>query len=248
VKKIALPLAVVAALSSTLTACGSSSSSEKTLTVFAAASLKGTFTQLKAEFESSHPGVKVVLDFDGSATLVQQIQAGAPADVFASADTKNMAKLGATAESPTDFATNVLEIATPVGNPAHVARLADLSRSGLTLVVCAAPVPCGAATQQLAAANNLTLNPVSEEQSVTGVLAKVESGQADAGIVYVTDVRSAAGQVTGVEIPAARNVSTTYEIAALKGATESALAQDWVALVSGAAGQQVLRAAGFGKA
>lgn len=246
-KKLAASLTLLVAAGSTLTACGSSTSSTKTLTVFAAASLKGTFTQLKSTFEAAHPDVKVVLDFDGSSTLVQQIQAGAPADVFASADTRNMTKLGASAEAPADFATNVLEIATPPGNPAHVASLADLSRAGLTLVVCAAPVPCGAATQKLASANHLTLRPVSEEQSVTGVLAKVESGQADAGIVYVTDVRSADSQVTGVQIPAAENVSTTYQIAVLKGAAQSALAQDWVALVSGPTGQQVLRAAGFGK-
>lgn len=247
-KKLAASLALAAAAGTTVTACGSSSTTgDKTLTVFAAASLKAPFTQLKATFEAAHPGVTVALDFDGSSALASQIQAGAPADVFASADTKNMTKIGSSAVAPASFATNVLEIATPSGNPAKVQGLADLSRTGLKLVVCAVPVPCGSATQKLAKAEHLTLSPVSEEQSVTGVLAKVESGQADAGIVYVTDVRAAGSQVSGVEIPAAQNVSTTYQITTLTGASQPTLAQEWVALVDGPAGQQVLRSAGFGR-
>lgn len=249
VKKIALTLALAAAAGSTLTACGSSSSSSaKTLTVFAASSLKGTFTKLASEFEAAHPGVNVVLDFDGSAALVTQIKAGAPADVFASAATKNMKALGATAVSPKDFATNVLEIATPGGNPAHVTGLQDLSRSGLKLVVCDPAVPCGAAADTLSAKNHLTLTPVSKEQSVTGVLSKVETGQADAGLVYATDVKSAGSQVVGITIPPADNVKSTYPIAVLSTATETTLAQQWVAMVLSSEGQQVLQAAGFGPA
>lgn len=247
-KKIALSLALAATAGSTLTACGSSASSEKTLTVFAAASLKGTFTHLKNTFEAAHPGVKVVLDFDGSAALVTQIKAGAPADVFASAATKNMNALGATAVSPHDFATNVLEIATPSGNPAHVATLKDLTRPGLKLVLCDQAVPCGAAAGALAAKNHLTFAPVSKEHSVSGVLSKVETGQADAGLVYVTDVKGAGGQVVGVAIPAAENVRSTYPIAVLSTAAQPALAQQWVALVLSSEGQTVLRNAGFGAA
>lgn len=248
-KNLALSLALAAAAASTLAGCGSSSSSsEKTLTVFAASSLKATFTQLKAEFESSHPGVKVVLDFDGSAALVTQIKAGAPADVFASAATKNMDALGATAVAPKDFATNVLEIATPSGNPAHVTTLKDLTRSGLKLVICDPVVPCGAAAATLASKNHLTFTPVSKEQSVSGVLSKVQTGQADAGLVYVTDVKGASGQVVGVTIPAGENVKSTYPIAVLSTATQTALAQQWVALVLSSEGQKVLHDAGFGSA
>lgn len=248
-KKIALVLALAAAAGPTLTGCGSSTSAgEQTLTVFAASSLKGTFTSLAATFEASHPGVKVVFDFDGSAALVTQIKAGAPADVFASAATKNMTALGATAVDPKDFATNVLEIATPSGNPAHVAGLSDLGRSGLNLVVCDPAVPCGAAAATLATKNHLTLSPVSKEQSVAGVLSKVETGQADAGLVYVTDVKGAAGKVDGITIPKADNVTSTYPIAVLSGATQTALAQQWVAFVLSSSGQQVLRDAGFGAA
>lgn len=248
-KKIALVLALGAAAGPTLTGCGSSTSAgEQTLTVFAASSLKGTFTSLAATFEAAHPGVKVVFDFDGSAALVTQIKAGAPADVFASAATKNMTALGATAVDPKDFATNVLEIATPSGNPAHVAGLSDLGRSGLKLVVCDPAVPCGAAAATLATKNHLTLSPVSKEQSVAGVLSKVETGQADAGLVYVTDVKGAAGKVDGITIPKADNVTSTYPIAVLSGATQTALAQQWVAFVLSSSGQQVLRDAGFSAA
>jgi molybdate transport system substrate-binding protein len=242
-KTAVLALTLVAALP--LTACGTK---KTTLTVFAASSLKGTFTTLEATFEAAHPGVDVVLDFDGSAALVTQIKNGAPADVFASADTKNMTKLGNTAVSPQNFATNTLEIATPAGNPAHVTGLTDLTRSGLKLVICDTAVPCGTATQKLATAQHLTLSPLSKEQSVSGVLSKVESGQADAGVVYVTDVKAAGDKVTGIEIPAADNVTNTYPIAVLGSASQKDLAQQWVALVLSAQGQQVLHDAGFGAA
>lgn len=244
-KKPVAAALVIAALP--LTACGSSAKTT-TLTVFAASSLKGTFTALATQFEAAHPGVKVALDFDGSAALVTQIKAGAPADVFASAATKNMDALGSAAVSPQDFATNVLEIAAPSGNPAHVTGLQDLSRSGLKLVICDAAVPCGAAADKLAIKNHLALSPVSKEQSVAGVLSKVESGQADAGLVYVTDVKSTGSQVVGITIPADENVKSTYPIAVLSGAAQTALAQQWVAFVLGSKGQKVLHDAGFGAA
>jgi molybdate transport system substrate-binding protein len=237
------------ALAAALTACGGSddsSSGDTHLTVFAAASLTSTFDQLKTQFEQAHPGVQVDIDYDGSSTLVEQIQGGAPADVFASADEANMQKLGDTAQDPKPFATNVLEIATPPDNPAHITDFADLGKPGAKVVICAAEVPCGAATAQMEQVTNTTIKPVSEEQSVTDVLGKVSSGEADAGVVYVTDVKAAGDSVKGVPIAQADKVVNTYPIATLQGAKQSDLAQQWVQMVLGSQGQQVLKAAGFG--
>jgi len=238
--------AAVVALLLPLSACGNGSSSSPTLTVFAAASLKSTFSTIGQQFEAAHPGTKVTFDFDGSSTLVSQIQQGAPADVFASADQTNMTKLGATAQSPKPFATNVLEIATPPGNPAHITSMADLAKPGVKVVVCAAGVPCGDAATQLEQDLGVKINPVSEEQSVTDVLGKVETGEADAGLVYVTDVQGAGSKVTGVPIQGTKQVVNTYPIATLKGAKQTQLAQQFVDYVVGPKGQQVLKAAGFG--
>jgi len=234
-----------------LAACGSSNDSGaqsggQTLTVFAAASLETTFDTLGKQFEAAHPGVTVKFDYDGSSTLVSQIQQGAPADVFASADEPNMSKLGSTAQSPKDFATNVLEIATPPGNPAHISSLADLGKPGVKVVVCAAGVPCGDAATQLEKDQGVTVSPVSEEQSVTDVLGKVESGEADAGLVYVTDVKGAGSKVTGVPIKGTAQVTNTYPIATLQGASQPQLASEFVDYVLGSQGQQALQAAGFG--
>jgi molybdate transport system substrate-binding protein len=191
--------------------------------------------------------VEVRLSFGGSSDLVQQIQAGAPADVFASADTANMDKLGDDAVDPAPFATNTLEIAVPPDDPAKVTRLADLGRSGLKLVVCAPEVPCGAATAAVARKAGVTLRPVSEEQSVTDVLGKVSSGEADAGLVYVTDVRAAGAAVKGVPFAESRSVVNTYPIAALQDGEHRDLARQFVGFVTGPDGRQVLADAGFGK-
>jgi molybdate transport system substrate-binding protein len=242
--------AVAAALLATLTACGGDGkddSGKTTLIVFAAASLKPTFTTLGQQFEAAHGNVKVTFDFDGSSTLVQQIQAGAPADVFASADEPTMKGLGAAALSPADFATNVLEIATPPGNPAGITGFADLAKPGVTTVICAAEVPCGAATATMEQKTGTTIKPVSEEQSVTDVLGKVESGEADAGVVYVTDVKAAGSKVAGVPIAQASQVVNTYPIAKLQQTKQFDLAQQFVEFVLGSDGQQVLHDAGFGK-
>jgi molybdate transport system substrate-binding protein len=232
-----------------LAGCGTSSegSEKQELTVFAAASLTGTFTQLAEEFEKDHPGVKVTTSFGGSSDLVAQIQDGAPADVFASADTKNMDKLGDLATDPQDFASNTLEIATPPGNPAKIAGFQDLARPGTKVVVCAAQVPCGNATAEMEKKTGVEIEPVSEEQSVSDVLAKVTSGDADAGLVYVTDVAAAGDTVTGVEFEEADQVVNTYPISTLDGADEAELAQEFVDLVLSETGQKVLSDAGFGK-
>jgi molybdate transport system substrate-binding protein len=223
---------------------------QQTLTVFAAASLKGTFSTLGQQFEAAHAGTRVSFSFGGSADLVTQLQQGAPGDVFASADTKNMDKASADGlihGTPVNFATNTLEIAVPPGNPAKITSFADLAKPGVKVVVCAPEVPCGAATQKVEAETKVPLLPVSEENAVTDVLGKVQSGEADAGLVYVTDVKGAAGKVTGVPFPEASAAVNTYPIAALAGSKNAALADQFVALVTGPDGRQVLSAAGLAR-
>jgi molybdate transport system substrate-binding protein len=194
--------------------------------------------------------VDVKLSFGGSSDLVAQIENGAPADVFASADTANMEKLvdaGLDGGDPQDFATNVLEIATPPDDPAGVRSLQDLAKPGLKLVVCAPEVPCGAATRQVAGQAGVTLHPVSEEQSVTDVLGKVISGEADAGLVYVTDVTAAGDQVQGISFPESAGVVNTYPIAPVEGTEQPDLAREFIEMVLGDTGRRILRDAGFGQ-
>lgn len=221
----------------------------RTLTVSAAASLTGTFTELAATFEAADPGVEVVLNFAGSSDLSSQILNGAPADVFASANNAQMqvvSDAGLVAGEPEIFVTNRLQIAVPTGNPGGVAAFADLANPELTLVVCAPQVPCGAATETIEENTGVVLTPVSEEPDVRSVLSKVTSGEADAGLVYVTDVISAEGEVDGVDFPEADAALNEYPIAALAGAPEPELAAAFVELVRSAEGAAVLEAAGFG--
>jgi molybdate transport system substrate-binding protein len=225
-----------------------SATNEATVTVFAAASLRGAFTEIADQFEAAHPGTTVQLNFAGSADLATQIVEGGPADVFASADEANMAKIvdaGLVDGDPVAFATNVLEIAVPPGNPAGIARLVDLAAPGVKLVVCAPEVPCGAAAATAARAGGVALTPVSEESSVTDVLGKVTSGEADAGLVYVTDVIAASGSVEGISFAESASAVTTYPISTLTDAPASALAAAFTAFVTGDAGWAVLSAAGF---
>ncbi len=220
------------------------------ITVFAAASLTAAFTEIAADFEAENPGTTVELSFAGSADLVTQIVEGAPADVFASADQKNMTKLtdaDLVAGTPVDFATNVLQIAVPPGNPAGIASFADLAGDGVRLVICAPEVPCGAATAKIEESTGVTLTPVSEESSVTDVLGKVSSGEADAGLVYVTDVLAAGDAVDGVAFDESADAVNTYPIATTRDAGNAALAEAFVAFVTGDAGRAVLTAAGFGR-
>ena len=242
--------------SSGSTSSGSSSSSSSSglsggITVFAAASLKKTFTQIGEDFEKANPGATVTFSFAGSSDLVAQIQQGAPADVFASADTKNMDKVTAeslTSAEPVVFASNTLESAVPPGNPAKIASFADLARAGVKVVVCAPAVPCGSAAAKVEQSAGVDLKPVSEEQSVTDVLGKVTAGEADAGLVYVTDVRGAGDAVQGITFPESSAAVNSYPIAALKASRNAAIAEAFVAAVTGAGGQQVLATAGFAKA
>jgi molybdate transport system substrate-binding protein len=244
-------LCLVAALALPgVAACGrdGGDGGQTTLRVFAASSLSTSFQRLASDFEADHDGVSVELSSGGSSDLVAQIQEGAPADVFASADTANMDKLtgaGLEGQQPQDFASNTLEIVTPPDNPAGIATFADLARTGLDLVVCAPEVPCGAAALRVAEVAGVTLEPVSEEQSVADVLAKVISGEADAGLVYVTDVKGAGDAVLGIPFPESGEVVNTYPITTIKDSSEPELAREFVDLVLSDAGQSVLRDAGF---
>jgi molybdate transport system substrate-binding protein len=216
------------------------------LTVYAAASLTTTFELIGEEFEAEHRGVHVELAFGGSSDLVAQIQEGAPADVFASADAATMARLGdLRGREPQDFATNALQIAVAPGNPLAIAGLEDLVGDDVTLVTCAPEVPCGAAARKAADAAGIELAPVSEEQSVTDVLGKVASGEADAGLVYVTDVLGSHGGVEGVDFPEATVAVNTYSITTVQGTDSGDLAAEFVELVVGEKGQAVLEEAGF---
>jgi molybdate transport system substrate-binding protein len=229
---------------------GGGDSGSTTLTVYAASSLTSSFEQLGKDFEADHDGVKVAFNFAGSSDLVTQIQNGAPADVFASADEANMEKLTADSLNGSDpqlFAANTLEIAVPPGNPAGIKTFQDLAKPGLNLVVCAPEVPCGSAAQTAADAAGVTLKPVSEEHSVTDVLSKVASGEADAGLVYVTDVKAAGDDVEGIEFPESSAAVNKYPIATVADSENADLAQEFVDLVLSDAGQSVLQDAGFAK-
>jgi len=258
-RKVAIA-AVALAVVLGATACSSSTPAARpsattdslsgSITVFGAASLTTTFTALATDFEKLHPKVTVATSFAGSADLVTQIAAGAPADVFASADTKNMDKLtGASLIEgrPVNFATNVLEIAVPPSNPAKITGFADLAKPGVKTVICAPVVPCGAATVAIEKATGVTLTPVSEETAVTDVLGKVSSGEADAGLVYVTDVRGAGSAVKGLPFADSATAVNTYPIGALRASTAPAVARAFIDFVTGRVGQKVLAEAGFGK-
>jgi molybdate transport system substrate-binding protein len=214
--------------------CGLGAGDDDTvLTVFAAASLAEPFEDVAERFEAEHEGVRVELALAGSADLVTQVRGGAPADVLATADEATMAKVVADdlATEPRVFATNTLTIAVAAGNPQGVEGLEDLA--GLDVVVCAPAVPCGAATRRLERAAGVDLQPVSEEQSVTDVLNKVVSGEADAGLVYVTDVRRASRETDSVPVPEASEAVNRYPIAVLEDSQHPELAQEFVDLVLG---------------
>lgn len=254
-----MPALAVGLLIAATAGCGSSSQPSASTTasaapqkimVFAAASLKKTFTEIGDQFSKDNPGAAVEFSFAGSSDLVTQLTQGAHADVFASADIRNMdkaAQANLLAGAPVSFASNTLTIAVAPGNPKGITAFADLAKPGLNVVVCAPQVPCGSATQTVETKSGVTLNPVSEESSVTDVLNKVTSGQADAGVVYVTDAAGAGDKVAAVSFPEAAGAVNTYPIATLKQSGNSALASKFVDTVTGPVGQQILAKAGFGK-
>jgi molybdate transport system substrate-binding protein len=217
------------------------------ITVLAAASLKESFTAIGKAFETANPGVTVTFSFGASSTLVQQITQGAPADVFASASEKNMQQVvdAKAAADPTPFAKNVLEIAVPTDNPAKIAALQDLAGPGVKVALCQPQVPCGDLAQKVLARAKVTVQPATLEADVKATLTKVQLGEVDAGLVYVTDVKAAGDKVTGVQIPADVNESTTYPIAALSGSENADLAKAFVQYVLSGAAEAELTEAGF---
>ncbi|MCZ4611265.1 molybdate ABC transporter substrate-binding protein [Streptomyces sp. Lzd4kr] len=218
------------------------------VTVFAAASLKESFTTLGREFEKEHPGTKVTFSFGGSDALAASITGGAPADVFASASPKTMkivTDAGGAAGTPATFVRNQLEIATLPGNPDKIASLKDLTKSDLKVVLCDKTVPCGAAAEKAIEAGKLKLTPVSYEEDVKSALNKVVLKEADAAVVYKTDVKAAGDKVEGVEFPESADAINDYPITVLKESQNSDAAKAFIALVQSAEGQKVLSEAGF---
>ena len=241
--------ALVAVVSVALAACGDGDSDDRAVRVFAAASLSGAFTEIATAFEAEHAGVEVVTNFAGSSALVTQIAEGAPADVFAAADTITMERLAEAdgiAAEPRVFATNRLELVVAAGNPLDIDGLAALGDPALVVVTCAPVVPCGAYAAEAFARAGVTVQPDSLEENPGAVLTKVVAGEADAGVVYATDVRAAGAAVEGVPIAAEHNVTAEYPIAVTSAADDPDLAEAFVAFVAGPAGQSMLAAHGFG--
>lgn len=260
----------LAALVAVLAGCGAGAPSAQTpsgsaagsgagasITVFAAASLARPFEEIGAQVERTHPGSDVRFQFAGSADLVTQLREGAPGDVLATADEASMARAASAGlvEETAPFATNTLTIVVPTGNPAAITSFADLARDGVATVVCAPQVPCGAATERVEALTGVRLSPVSEENRVDDVLGKITSGQADAGVVYVTDALRAGEAVARVDVPEADRAVNRYPIGVLAGAggadashrgPNRALATAFVDAVRGGPGRAALARAGFG--
>jgi molybdate transport system substrate-binding protein len=247
---------VLSVASAFVAACGGSTASTSpsptplsgTISVFAAASLTDAFNGLGTSFHGANSGVTVKFNFAGTPTLVTQIEQGAPADVFASADTTNMDKLkgdGFAADTPQVFARNNLEMVVAPGNPKGIIRLADLAKSGVIYITEAPTVPAGKYALQALKMAGVTVTPKSLETDVKSVVSKIELGEADAGIVYTTDVTAAGTKVQGVPIPDNNNVIATYPIVTVKATTNSTVASAFITYVLSAAGQATLQSFGF---
>ena len=239
-----------------LAACGGSTASGSaspsalsgTVDVFAAASLTDSFKSLGQSFQTAHPGVTVRFNFAGTPTLVMQVEQGAPADVFAAADMTNMDKLkgeGFTSGDAQVFAHNVLEIVVAPGNPKGIKGLADLAKPGVVYISEAPTVPAGKYSLQALQKAGVTVTPKSLETDVKSVISKVELGEADAGIVYTTDVKAAGSKVAGITIPDVYNVMATYPVVAVKGAQNMPAANAFIAYLLSSRGQATLQAFGF---
>ena len=245
-----------------LTACSSSSSSTAapastgsaaakpsgTLVVFAAASLNAAFDKIGAQFEKANPGVTVKFNYAGSSSLVTSIKQGAPADVFASANTQNMTAVtdeNLASGTPKVFARNDAEIMVEAGNPKNIKSVSDLANPAIKVVLCAPAVPCGSLAQQVFKKAEVTVKPVSEETSVSGVVTKVSLGEADAGLVYVTDVKAGGDKIEGVAIPPDQNVIADYPIVQLKDAPNGTASAAFVSYVLSPPGQEALASYGF---
>lgn len=226
------------------------------LNVAAAASLQPAFEELSDRFTAEHPDVKITLSFDGSSVLATQILEGAPIDVFASADEANMLKVTdkkLTATDPITFASSSLEIAVAPGNPLGITDLASLAQPTASgeapvVVLCAAEVPCGAASHKLLDRDGVAITPASEEQSVTAVLTKVAAGEADAGLIYRSDVLRSEGGVDGIEIAGSNEAAGSYLIAPLSGSASPEAALAFAELMNSTEAQQLFEKLGFGPA
>ena len=248
----ALTAVAVAGCSSSSSSSPSSTSSSPatgTITVFAAASLTGAFTQIGKQFEAAHKGDTVKFSFGPSSGLATEITSGAPADVFASASPKNMQEVvsAGDASNPQDFVKNTMQVAVPPNNPAKVTSVNDLAKKSVKVALCQPQVPCGAVAAEVFKNAGITVKPVTLQPDVKSVLTQVELGNVDAGMVYVTDVMAAGSKVKGVTIPANVNASTLYPIATISSSKHKSEAQAFMNYVLSPAGQQVLAAAGFQK-
>ena len=224
---------------------GGSSGSSNEIKVFAAASLTAAFTRIGEDFAAANGGTKVTFNFAGSQALATQIQQGAPADVFASADLANMDKVKDLVNTPQNFASNQLQIVVEKGNPKNIQGLDDLANPDLKVVLAAPDVPAGRYAAEALAKADVAVKPVSEEDNVKAVVTKVSLGEADAGIVYVTDVTAGGDKVEGVDIPEDQNVTATYPIATVKASKAQDKAKAFMDLVLSDQGQQVLEQYGF---
>jgi molybdate transport system substrate-binding protein len=235
--------------SSSPSGTSSSKATTGTITVFAAASLMETFTKIGTQFEAAHKGDTVKFSFGPSDGLATQITSGAPADVFASASPTTMdtvVKAG-DASNPQNFAKNTMEVAVPPNNPAKVSSVNDLAKKSVKVALCQPQVPCGVVAAQVFKNAGITVKPVTLEADVDSVVTQVETGNVDAGMVYVTNVLSAGTKLKGITIPANVNASTLYPIATIKSSKHESIAKEFVDYVLSPAGQQVLTAAGFQK-
>ena len=224
---------------------GTGAGAPSELKVFAAASLTAAFTELGEQYKAANGGDKVAFNFAGSQALATQIQQGAPADVFASADILNMGKVKDLVGTPQNFASNLLAIVVEKGNPKDVKTLDDLASPDLKVVLAAEEVPAGKYAKQILDKAGVSVTPASQEDNVKAVVTKVSLGEADAGIVYVTDVTAGGDKVEGVDIPDDQNVTATYPIATVKASKDQQGASAFMDLVLSAEGQQVLEKYGF---
>jgi molybdate transport system substrate-binding protein len=247
-RRILVALAALAVLIAAAQPVAAAPKPSGEITVFAASSLTESFDAIAKQFEKKYPNVTVKFNYDASSNLATQINQGAPADVFASADQDNLQKTidaGTVTPPPVVFAKNRLEIAVEKGNPKKIKSLADLQRSGLVVVLCADQVPCGKYAAQSLAMAGVSISPASKEENAKATLSKVSIGEADASIVYVTDVKASKGTASGVKIADKQNVIATYPMGVVKQSQNATAAKAWVQFVESKDGQKTLRKFGF---